>query len=269
MRKRRVALALGSGGAKGFAHVGVLKAFDEHQIQVDVVTGSSMGSLVGAFYVTGMRPDFMERLASSLRWRHWIDLRVPKLGLIGGDKVWEMVKLLTRGLAIEELDRPFAAVATDLVARRAVILRSGLLADAVRASIAIPGVFVPLRKGGQVLVDGGVIERVPVAAARALGADLVIGVDVSTGTRPSVPETMLDVIMQSLDIMQEQLLVHHPADLLIAPDLSSIGTSHFHKAKEAIRLGYEAAQAKMPDIVALLGSRTEAYPTSVDRPPQR
>jgi NTE family protein len=227
-------------------------------VTVDVVAGSSMGSLVGAFYVTGMSPAFMERLACTLRWRHWVDLTVPKVGLIAGDKIREMVKLLTRGLRIEELDRPFAAVATDLVQRKAVIIRSGLLADAVRASIAIPGVFVPVRVDGQVLVDGGVIERVPTVAARMLGADTVIAVDVSTGSRPAVPETMLDVIMQSLDIMQERLLVQHPADILIAPDLSSVGTSHFHKAEAAIRIGYEAAKAKMPEILALLASPTES-----------
>ncbi|MCL6632131.1 MAG: patatin-like phospholipase family protein [Alicyclobacillus herbarius] len=259
MSKRRIALALGSGGAKGFAHVGVLQALVEHQISVDIVTGSSMGSLVGAFYVTGMSPSFMEKLACTLRWRHWVDLTVPKVGLIAGDKVHQMVKLLTRGLRIEELEIPFAAVATDLVQRRAVVIREGLLADAVRASIAIPGVFVPLRLGGQVLVDGGVIERVPTEAARALGADLVIGVDVSTGA-PSVPETMLDVIMQSLEIMQEQLLVQHPADLLITPDLSTIGSSHFHRAKEAIRIGYEAAKVRIPDIEDLIRSSREGHP---------
>lgn len=254
--RKTLGLALGSGGAKGFAHVGVLKALEEHGIRPDVVTGSSMGSLIGAFYVTGMRPAFMERLATTLSWRHWIDLTVPRMGLISGQKIHQMVTMLTRRLRFEDVEPRFGVVATELTQRRSVLFASGSIADAVRASIAIPGVFVPYVNADGVFVDGGVLERVPVHACRTLGADVVIAVDVAAVLRSAVPETIMDVIMYSIDVMQQQLVeprVQH-ADLRIEPDLSDMGTSQFQRAKEAMARGYEAAMAMMPQIVALAAS---------------
>jgi len=245
-----VGIAFGSGGAKGFAHIGVLKALEEAHIPIDVVAGTSIGSLIGAFYATGMTPHFMERLAQTLRWRHWVDLTVPKMGMIVGDKILNIVSLLTRGLAFEDTNIPLAIVATDLLTRTGVTFGSGPIAKAVRASISIPGVFVPYVTTQGVYVDGGVVERVPVIAARQLGADIVIGVDVGVSTQYAPPETMFDVIMQSLDIMQSQVHATQTplSDMLIAPDMKSIGTSHFHKVNEAIAAGYEAALHTVPEI---------------------
>ncbi|MCL6636534.1 MAG: patatin-like phospholipase family protein [Alicyclobacillus sp.] len=251
-----IGLALGSGGAKGFAHIGVLQALEEHNVPVHVVTGCSMGSLVGALYVTGMRPAFMQRLAASLTWRHWVDLTVPKVGMVAGEKIHQMLSLLTRGLSFEELDRPFACTATELLQRRLVVLRSGRVADAVRASISIPGVFVPFVRPDGVYVDGGVMERVPVAAARALGAEMVIAVDVGAAHRPHVPETVLDVIVMSLDAMQAANHVRSDlADLWIEPDVADIGTSQFHRSQEAVAAGYRAALAAMPALQEQLAAR--------------
>lgn len=250
----RIGLALGSGGAKGFAHVGVLKALAENGIPVHVVSGSSMGSLVGAFYVTGMQPSFMERLARTLTWRHWVDVTVPRVGLVAGRKVRDLVALLTRNATFAEAQIPFAVVATELVSRRLVTFTSGSIADAVRASISIPGVFVPLVRDDGVFVDGGVMERVPIAAAKQLGASVVIAVDVTATHKRTLPETMLDVVSMSLDAMQEPFMEERiqAADVCIQPDLSDIGSSQFHRAGEAIDIGYQAALAAMPDIQSLL-----------------
>ncbi len=252
MAGKTLGLALGSGAAKGFAHVGVLKALDEYGVRPKVITGSSMGSLIGAFYVTGMQPRFMERLACSLSWRHWLDLTVPKIGLISGEKIHQMVALLTRRLQFHELPVKFGVVTTELTQRRAVLLTSGNIADAVRASISIPGVFVPYVTDQGVFVDGGVLERVPVQACRSLGADIVIAVDVAAAQRATVPETIMDVIMQSIDLMQHQLVEPRiqGADVRIEPDVSDIGTSQFNRAQEAITAGYKAAIAVMDDILA-------------------
>ncbi|QQE80756.1 patatin-like phospholipase family protein [Alicyclobacillus sp. SO9] len=250
MTQRRVGVALGSGGAKGFAHVGVLKALQEYHVNIDVVAGASMGSLIGAFYATGMTVDFMERLAYTLRWRHWVDLTVPKVGLIAGDKLHAMVKLLTRSLTIEESPMPYAAVATELVGKQLTVFRTGLMADAVRASTAIPGVFVPFAKGDNIYVDGGVMEPVPVQAARDLGAEVVIGVDVSAPARGIPPSNMMEVILHSLEIMQEQVRVSDEATVMIVPDLQNVGSSQFHRAKEAVAAGYTAAVNAMDDILA-------------------
>lgn len=242
---------MGSGGAKGFAHVGVLRALEENNVPIDVLSGSSMGSLVGAFYVTGMRPDFMERLARTLTWRHWVDVTVPRVGLVAGKKVHDLVALLTRNATFEQANIPFAIVATELISRELVTFRTGSLADAVRASISIPGVFVPYVHETGVFVDGGVMERVPVAAAKSLGADIVIAVDVAGKHKRIAPETMMDVVTMSLDAMQEQFIEERlrDADICIQPDLSLIGSSQFSKAGDAMEIGYEATMAEMNQIV--------------------
>ncbi|MBX5436266.1 MAG: patatin-like phospholipase family protein [Alicyclobacillaceae bacterium] len=243
-------VALGAGGAKGLAHIGVLKALEEHGLKPEAVSGSSMGSLVGAMYATGMTPWFMERLACALHRRQWIDMKVSRLGLIAGEKVREMVALLTRRRRIEEADIPLAIVATDLMARAPVVFTTGPIADAVRASIAIPGVFIPVMREGRVLVDGGVLERVPVSAARWLGVQVVVGVDVSASSRSRRPTTLMDVVLQSIDLMQDEVFRMRgtEADVLIVPDLSGVGTSEFHKAQVAIQAGYQAALERMADI---------------------
>lgn len=254
MRAPVVGLAFGSGGAKGFAHIGVLKALEASDIPVHVIAGTSIGSLIGAFYATGMTARFMERLATTLRFRHWVDLTVPKMGMIVGDKVLNMVSLLTRGLTIEEANLPLAIVATELLSRTGVTFRSGSIAKAVRASISIPGVFIPYVTEQGVFVDGGVVERVPVLAARQLGADVVIGVDVGASVRNIAPDSMVDVIMQALDIMQEQVYATQipRADIMIVPELSNIGTSNFNKATEAIEAGYQATLLAIPTIREVL-----------------
>lgn len=260
MERHTIGVALGSGGAKGFAHVGVLRALEEHHVPIDVLSGSSMGSLVGALYVMGMRPSFMERLARTLTWRHWVDVTVPRVGLVAGRKVHELVALLTRNATFEQTDIPFAVVATELLSRRLVTFRAGTLADAVRASISIPGVFVPYVHDDGVFVDGGVIERVPISAAKSLGATVVIAVDVAgTHKHSIVPETMLDVVMMSLDAMQEQFIEERlqEADICIRPDLSEIRSSQFHKAGDAVEIGYQATMAEMSRILEVVGERRE------------
>lgn len=252
-----VGVALGSGGARGFAHVGVLKSLEAHGVPIDVVSGSSMGGLVAAFYATGMHTRFMEELATSLRRRHWVDLTVPKMGMIAGDKVHQLVQLLTRGLTVDAADKPLAIVATDLVSKRNIVFRSGLIADAVRASVAIPGVFVPFVKDGGVYVDGGVIDRVPVEAARQLGADIVIAVDVSSVLRGQPPHGVVDVIMQSLDLMQDEVYRTRvkTADVYVEPDIPGMGAGQFQKARQAIAAGFAATEASMEEILTKLAER--------------
>lgn len=251
MRKHTIGLVLGSGGAKGFAHIGVIKALEEHQIPVDVIAGSSMGSMVGAFYAMGMRPNMMEGLATSLKWRHWLDLTVPKMGMVLGDKVRDMVALLTKNGDIRDAKLPLAIVATELTRQQSVCFRSGRIADAVRASISIPGVFIPYVWQDGVYVDGGVLNPLPIEIAYSLGADVVIAVDVSATTLGTPPESMVDVIMQSLDIMQSHAfsLRNTTATVTISPDLREVGTSNFHKARQAIDAGYEATIKLMPKII--------------------
>lgn len=246
----KIGLVLGAGGAKGLAHVGVIKALVEHNIPVDMVVGSSMGALVGAFFATGMRPLYMEQLARTLRMRNWLDVQAARTGLASGERVWYMVQLLTRSRSIEHADLPLAIVATDLLERRLEVFRTGSIADAVRASVSIPGVFVPFERNGHIYVDGGVIERVPVEVARLMGAEAVIAVDVISSNPTQRPDTIMDVVMMALDIMQQDTVTARAANanVWIQPDLSGVASSHFHKAGHAINAGYRSTLAVMETI---------------------
>lgn len=243
MRNAKVGLALGSGGAKGFAHIGVIEALVEHQIPIHAVAGSSMGSLIGASFAIGTPVATMKGLAVHLKRRHWLDFTVPKMGMIQGDRVREVVRLITGNRRIEDAQIPLAIVTTDLVGRRKVVFRQGNIAEAVRASVSIPGIFVPVVADGAVYVDGGVLERVPITDARDMGCDTVIGVDVGLTPVGTVPHSALDVIMQSLEAMQDRTLqtTRELASVTIVPQVAHIGASQFGRAEEAIELGYAAA----------------------------
>ncbi|MDW7651051.1 MAG: patatin-like phospholipase family protein [Bacillota bacterium] len=252
--KKVVGLALGGGSARGFAHIGVIKVLDEAGIPLDLIVGTSMGAVVGAFYCSGMSLRMMERLAVHIQRNQWMDWTFPRLGLVSGDKMEQLVALLTRSKTFNELTRPFAVVATDLGRGEKVIIQEGLVARAVRASAAIPGVFCPVEYQGKTLVDGAVVERVPVGTARELGADFVIAVDVGIYLGGNKVNHILDVISQSLDIMQRDLCRYSTdlADVLISPQLHEIPPGHFHKAAEAIQAGEDAARAMLPQILELL-----------------
>lgn len=177
----RVALALGGGAARGWSHLGVLQALEEAGIRPCAVAGTSIGSLVGVVWASGTLPDFREAVTALDRRRLWsyLDVVVPRSGLVDGRKVMELVRQFVPARDLRDLPVPFAAVATDLHTGQRVVLADGDPVEAVRASIAVPGLFTPVLRDGRVLVDGGVVDPVPVGVARGLGADVVIAVDIS------------------------------------------------------------------------------------------
>jgi NTE family protein len=182
LRKPRIGLALGAGGARGWAHIGVIRALQEAGVEPEIVCGSSMGSLIGAAYAGGTL-ERIESWAQALGWRDVLGLMdfTWRGGLIRGEKLFDFFRTRVENRDIGELPMPYGAVATELASGREVWLREGNALDAVRASIAIPGVFAPVLRGGQVLVDGGLVNPVPVSLCRALGAEIVIGVDLGWG----------------------------------------------------------------------------------------
>lgn len=252
--KKTVGLALGGGSARGFAHIGVLKVLEEACIPLDLIVGTSMGAVVGAFYCSGMSMRMMERLAQHIQRNHWMDWTFPRLGLATGDKMEQLVSFLIRNKTFAELSKPFAVVATDLGRGEKVVIREGPVGRAVRASASIPGVFCPVEYLGRTLVDGAVVERVPVSTARELGADVVIAVDVGIYLDGNKVHHILDVIAQSLDIMQRDLcrFSTDQADLVIYPQMREIQPGQFHKAAEAMLAGEDAARAMLPQILELL-----------------
>ena len=186
-RHKRVGLALGSGGARGWAHLGVLQALKEKGVRIDMVAGTSMGALVGAF-LAAAREDVLRDLATHLDWkglrRFFWEISLSRSGLTDGRKLLEETRNLLGVAEFRDLKLPFRAVATDLNTGGEVALNSGDLLEALRASISIPGVFSPVWVGRRLLVDGGLVNPVPVNAARAMGADTVIAVDVSQAIEP-------------------------------------------------------------------------------------
>lgn len=256
MKRPKIGLALGSGAARGIAHIGVLKVLQEEKIPIDYIAGSSMGSIIGVCYANGLDLNMLEKLFIHLKRKHWIDITVPGLGLIVGEKIKEIIRLLTHRKKLEELSIPTAVVATDLQSGEPVVFRSGSIEDAVRASISIPGIFEPVVINGRMLVDGGVIDRVPIGIVREMGADITIAVDVVPRVSQTQVKNIFDVIMQTLGIMEREILNQRipAADLLIQPELSDISPSAFMRAKECIHRGEMAAKEQIPQLKKLIAN---------------
>lgn len=247
-----VALVLGGGGLRGFAHLGVLRALEEAGLQPDMVVGTSVGALVGAAYASGKDAAQLAAAARGTRISSLIDLTLSKSGIMRGDRLAGWIDSLTAGAPIEAFPLRFAAVATDLDSGAPVLLDRGPAGMAIRASAAVPGVNVPVAYGAGHLVDGGISSLVPVRAARAMGADVVIAVDIYCRGPRAEGLGALTIVGR---VMQAQnCLVAAPevaeADVLIAPAVKVPGMSDTAQQEAAMQAGYEAARAALPAIRA-------------------
>ena len=257
----KIGIALGGGSARGFAHIGVLQALDEAGIPIHAVAGTSAGSLVGVFYAAGYTPWQMQEVALKVRDIDVADLSSgSKRGMMSGSALQKTVNDYVRGVAIEKFKIPFGAVACDLSSGEAVVLRSGDAGAAVRASCAIPGVFIPCVIGGKEMVDGGLVSPLPVKAARQLGAELVIAVDVSGKTQNDANSGLYEVLLQSFEIMARSLtaLEAQTADVVIRPNTLRFSSADFSARKDLIQAGYEATILALPAIRQKLGIRPRA-----------
>jgi NTE family protein len=258
--KPRIGLALGGGAAKGFAHIGVIKMLEASGIHADAVSGTSAGSVVGALYASGMDAFQLQETAFSLDEGKIRDVRFFSGGMVQGQKLQDYVNELVHQAPIEKLRIPFAAVATELEnGQRAVFIR-GNTGQAVRASSSIPGVFEPVDIAGRHFVDGGVVSPVPVDAARQLGADIVIAVDISARPDGSNPDSMVGIVGQSITIMGRKLAEQElaRADIVIRPKVGQIGPTDFDQKNVAILEGERAALAAIPAIKAKIAEKTAA-----------
>jgi NTE family protein len=258
--KLKIGLALGGGAAKGFAHIGVIKMLEASGIHPDVVAGTSAGSVVGALYASGMDPFQLQEQAFSLDASNIRDVRLFSGGLVQGRKLQDYINQLVGQRSIEKLKLPFAAVATQLETGQRTVFVRGNTGQAVRASSSIPGVFEPAEISGKHYVDGGVVSPVPVDAARQLGADFVIAVDISTRPSGVNPQGMVNIVGQSITIMGQQLGRQEiaRADVVIRPSVSNIGATDFEQKDQAILEGERAALAAIPAIRAKLAALTAA-----------
>lgn len=282
----RIGLVLGSGAARGWAHLGVIKALNEAGIPIDMVAGTSAGALVGAAYASGGYEGLLERsLTTSWKDMVYYFSELPqRSGLISGKKVQQLIDEFVTTDRFEALEIPFRCVATDIWSGEPVVLAAGDLRQAVRASISIPGLFTPVEWGELLLVDGALVNPVPVSVMREMGADFIIAVDVNQGgMAPAVavgehddssrswPASLksfdlgtlpwvhgnrgphfVEILTNSLRVMECQIsatqLAHSPPDLLIKPDLSDVNMLVFSRMSEVVRVGYEATRKVVTQI---------------------
>jgi NTE family protein len=264
----RIALVLGGGAARGFAHIGVIRVLEAEKIPIDLVVGTSVGSLIGALYAQKRDVFDLEWTAFTLTQDDLLDVGVMNafmgMGLAKGERLEKFVEAKVQVKAIEALQVPFAAVATDLNWGTKVVIDKGSVARAVHASSAIPGLFEPVAHLGKMLVDGGVVDNVPISVARERGADLVVAVDISEQVgNPSI-KNLVDVLLQSANIMFALNVAHarRGADVLIAPDVGGVTMLDFSQKKRCMQAGMDAARAAVPRIRAAIAAwqATRAQP---------
>jgi len=253
-RHIKIGLALGGGAARGFAHVGVIKALESQGIDVEIVTGTSAGSLVGALYAAGNNGFALQKIALNMDEATISDWKVPlfasSTGVLKGEGLQNFVNREVHQLPIEKLKKTFGAVATDLNTGLPILFRRGNTGAAVRASSAVPGVFQPVRIGDKLYVDGGLVSPVPVSFSREMGADFVIAVNISSDPDNQASASSFNVLMQTFSIMGQTINQYElkGADIVIHPELADMKGGDFGGRHLAILAGERAAMAAMPEI---------------------
>ncbi len=263
-----VGLALGGGGARGFAEIGVLRVLEQEKIPVGIVVGTSVGSLIGALYADTGRVLDAELHALTITEEDIFDYKALAFlsgGLAKGDRLERFLDANLSHRTIESFRVPFAAVAADLATGTAVVFDRGPAARAVRASCAIPGVFVPVEIGGRTYVDGGVVDPVPARVARQKGAQVVVAVSVPARLPVTAPRTPIEVVTQSITIMAAEIgrLRARDADVVIEPDAGDVAYDDFGKRKRLIEAGEAATRKALPAIRAAIAAATRRVPAPV------
>ncbi|RKG50503.1 patatin-like phospholipase family protein [Acinetobacter cumulans] len=253
-REPVIAVALGGGGAKGFAHIGVLKVLESHGIKPKIVTGTSAGSFVGSLYASGKNPYQLQQIALGFKESDIRDLTLNRQGFLLGQKLQDYVNKNVANKPIEQFPIRFAAVATRLDTGRKAEFIKGNAGQAVRASCSIPNVFVPALIGGQKYVDGGLVSPIPVKTAQNMGADIVIAVDISARPDGTKAMNMFGVLDQTINIMGQQSINEElqQANIVIQPKVGHIGTLDLKASNETILEGEKATQLKIRAIQKLV-----------------
>jgi NTE family protein len=260
-RKRKVGLALGGGAARGLAHIGVLEVLEKEGIPVDMISGTSAGAAIGALYAQGKDAGLIKRLALDMDWKRrasMVDLTLPRTGFIQGKRIKGLLESILGGdIQFSDLVIPFACVATDIMTGEEIVINQGSVPEAVRASISVPGIFTIARWRGRYLVDGGLVNPVPVNVLKEMGADFIIAVNVIPDVRArpqragkSKQPGIVSILLQSLYIASYSLVKSsiECADIVIEPRLADITFSDFRRAEECVLQGALAARDSIPEI---------------------
>lgn len=247
----RIGLALGGGFARGMAHIGILKVFEEEGIPISYIAGTSVGAVIGAGYCSGISARELAEVAALVRFRDFARWTLSRYGFASNERMVGFLNKIMKCRTFEELKTPLAVVATDFATGDAVVFRTGPLVDAVRASCAYPGMFLPVRVGNRLLIDGMLGHVVPSIPLREMGADRVIGVYLSAHwVNMNGPRHVFDVIGQCFSIAQQKMgsLWRVATDIVLEPDVKGFSYDGFDRTNELIRVGESVAQQALPEI---------------------
>ena len=252
VKEPKIGLALSGGAIWGISHIGVLKAFEDNHIPISFIGGTSIGALIGALYAGGMTVAQLEELALNTQWKDISKLSLLFRGLLSNEPMEQYIHNLIGDLSFSDLQIPFQAVATDLISGEEVILKSGKLSTAIRATTAIPGIYQPVQIGNTTLVDGGIVNNVPIQMVRDMGADLVVGVSLFSALNNWIPKNSLEVILKCYSIMQQKCvsreMVH--SDIPVKVDMTNCSPLDFSCAKTAYNRGLIAGLMAVDEIHA-------------------
>jgi NTE family protein len=243
-KNKKIGLALGGGAVLGAAHIGVLKALHEQNISISYVAGTSIGAFVSAFVAFGKTWQEIQEIAKDLNWLDISAISLSQYGLLSNKKMGELLSERIGDVNFEDANIPTAMIATDIASGDKVVLRKGKIAQAVMASTCIPGIFAPVEIENKLLVDGGVVENVPITPLEDMGAEIIIGVDLNTERPAEKPQNIIEVLLRSFDFLIKTAteLQTEEADILIKPDLSDFNMIDIDQADDLIQVGYAEAQ---------------------------
>ena len=266
MARKKIGLVLGGGSAKGFAHIGVLRVLEKNNVPIDMVSGTSIGSIVGALHCLGYSSFEIEDLIKGVSWRKLLDLNLPKKGLIKGIKIESILREMFKDKRFSELNKPLFVTATDILNKQEIVFNKGDVTRAVRASISIPGIFNPVENNGRVLVDGGVLDNLPIEILKKNGAEIIIAVNLENLENKKVVyeqavvgENNLDlpniftIISGAINLAEQEktrvLLSKINEEIILNPDVREVGYKDFQKLEIGIRKGVLEAEKKLGEIL--------------------
>lgn len=255
VRNKKLGLALGGGGPRGVAHIGLLKALEEGGIKPDLVSGTSVGALVGALYSFGVALDEIKEYALNMSWSDITKVKLSSYALMSNENIRQIITRFIGEKNIEDAAIPLSIVTCDITSGDKVTLNQGSLAQAIMASSAIPGIFMPVNIGGRLLVDGGVVENVPISALEENGADIILACDLATKGIKNQPENIVDVINNAFRIMISHSRQFHTAqpDFVLKPQLTAIIKADKKTLNMYFDEGYETTKKNLDKIAGLLG----------------
>ena len=258
-RPLKIGLALGGGAARGFAHVGVIQVLEENGIRPDLVVGTSAGSLVAAIYASGKTGAQLQAVAENMEEAAFTDWTLPifSRGVLRGEALARYVNAQVGGKLMENMALPLGVVATDLGTGQGILFQRGDTGVAVRASSAVPAVFLPVKIGSHEYVDGGLVSPVPVRYARQMGADIVIAVDISSAPENNPSADTVQILLQTFAIMGKSINTFElrDADIVVRPSLIGMKSADFTSRKKAIESGRQAMQSVLPQLKLALATK--------------